>query len=99
MVAIFELEINFRNKWSIVNLNVSIRFLAYDNVGFASEIKSLCQINKILAEILKIFDFCGGHFEFLPIKKFLNDDRVSSIVFVISRVPPTRINNKTLYVL
>ena len=90
------LDINFRNKWFIVNLNVSIRFLAYDNVGFASEIKSLCQT---LAEILKIFDFCGGHFEFLSIKKQLNDDRVSSIGFMISRVPPTRINNKTLYVL
>ena len=44
----------------MVNLNVSIIFLVYDNVGFASEIKSLCQI---LAEILKIFDFCGSHFE------------------------------------
>ena len=48
------LEINFRNIWFMVNLNVSIRFLAYDNVGFASEIKSLCQI---LAEILKIFEW------------------------------------------
>ena len=46
--------------------SVFIRFLAYENVGFASEIKSLCQI---LAELIKIFDFCGGHFEFLPIKK------------------------------
>ena len=46
--------------------SVFIRFLAFENVGFASEIKYLCQI---LAEILKIFDFCGGHFEFLPIKK------------------------------
>ena len=73
------LEINFRNKWFVVNLNVSIRFFAYDNVGFASEIKSLCQI---LAEILQIFDFCGGHFEFLPIKKLLSDDRMSSIGFV-----------------
>ena len=58
----WNLEINFRNKWFILNLSVSIRFLAYDNVGFASELKSLFQI---LAEILK----------------------------------PTRINNKTLYVL
>ena len=46
--------------------SVFIRFLAYENVGFTSEIKSLCQI---LAEILKLFEFCGGHFEFLPIKK------------------------------
>ena len=90
------LEINIRNKWFIVNLNVSIIFLDYDNVGFALGIKSLCQI---LAEILQIFDFCGGHFEYLPIQKLLNDDRVSSIGFVISRVPPTRINNKTLYAL
>ena len=51
------LEINFRNKWFIVNLNVSIRFLAYDNVGFASEIKSLCQI---LAEILKYSIFMAA---------------------------------------
>ena len=46
--------------------SVFIRFLAYENVGFASEIKSLCQI---LAELLKIFDFCGSHFEFLIKKK------------------------------
>ena len=64
--SFLKIEINFRNKWSIVNLNVSIIFLAYDNVGFASEIKSLCQI---LAEILKIFAFCGGYFDFFPIKK------------------------------
>ena len=40
----FNLEINFRNKWFIVNLNVFVRFLAYDNVGFASEIKSMSNI-------------------------------------------------------
>ena len=41
--------------------NYSIIFLVHENVGFASDIKSLCQI---LAEILTIFDFGGGHFEF-----------------------------------
>ena len=50
----------------MVNLNVFIRLLAYDNVGFASEIKSLCQI---LAEILKIFVYVAAILNFLPIKK------------------------------
>ena len=50
-------------------------------------------------EISTILDFCGGHFEFCQYKKLLNDDRVSSIGFMISGFSSTRINNKTLYVL
>ena len=50
--------------------NVSIRFVTHDNVGCASEIKSLCPI---FAEILTIFDFCGGYFEFCQYKFLLND--------------------------
>ena len=41
--------------------NYSIGFLVHETVGFVSEIKYVCQIS---AEILTIFDFCGGHFEF-----------------------------------
>ena len=42
--------------------------------------------------------FCGGYFEFCQYKIYLNDEMVSSIGFVASRVPPTRINNNTLFV-
>ena len=39
-------------------LNGFSGFIDFENVGFA-----------LLAEMLKIFDFCGGHFEFLSMKK------------------------------
>ena len=74
--------------------NGSILFFDHQNVEFASKIKCLC--SKLLAEISTILDFCGGHFEFCQL---LNDDRVSSIGFMISGFSSTRINNKTLYVL
>ena len=53
----------------------------------------LCEL---LAEISTILDFCGGHSEISQLKYLLNDNRVSSIGFMISGFSSTRINIKTL---
>ena len=73
------LEIQMYMAYSLVN--GSIIFLVHENA------EALCQI---LGEILTIFDFCSGHFEFCLYKILLTDDRVSLIGFVISRVQHTR---------
>ena len=96
VAAIFNFNLDYA-KYMVYSLgNGSILFFGHKNVGFASKIKFLC---KLLAEISTILDFCGGHFEFCQQKKLLNDDRVSSIGFMISGFSSTRINQKTLYVL